>query len=214
MIKLIILILLTTQNCPPNITSGGNCGGNCPSTTIEAVNSMGESTFISCPSPGNSGINCNNFLNDYEYFILGDCLYNSTGELEIALSTSYIKTDLIYQDGVVVVSWVNYGIYDINYYIIESSTGGKVWTEVGRKIEKGDTIYQVKSKPTATTMYYKVVMVDFDGIKFESDISSIKIEPAPTLVKITDLLGREVSDRCGGILLYHYSDGTVIKIAK
>lgn len=211
MIKLIILILFTTQNCPLSITSGGNCGGNCTSTTIEAVDSTGESTFINCPSPGNSGINCSNFMGDYEYFILGDCLYNSTGELEIVLSTSYIKTDLVYQDGVVVVSWLNCGIYNINYYIIEMSTDGKVWLEVDRKTEN---TCQVKDIPTASVMYYKVIAVNFEGIEFESGIKSIRVEPAPTLVKVTDLLGREVSDSFRGIILYCYSDGTTIKTIK
>jgi hypothetical protein len=61
--------------------------------------------------------------------------------------------------------------------------------------------------------YYLLRQTDFDGRWKDSEIISIdnRGESAPLLLKVTNLLGQEVNDDATGVLLYHYSDGTILK---
>ena len=61
--------------------------------------------------------------------------------------------------------------------------------------------------------YYMLRQTDYDGKFEDSEIISIdnRLDSAPTLIKITNSLGQDVKPGEGGILFYHYSDGTIIK---
>ncbi len=61
--------------------------------------------------------------------------------------------------------------------------------------------------------YYMLRQTDYDGKFEDSEIISIdnRLDSAPTLIKITNYLGQDVKPGEGGILFYHYSDGTIIK---
>lgn len=64
-----------------------------------------------------------------------------------------------------------------------------------------------------TISYYVLKQTDFDGKFKYSDIISIdnRKSSGPILVKVTNLLGEEVSNEYRGVLLFVYSDGSVIK---
>lgn len=60
--------------------------------------------------------------------------------------------------------------------------------------------------------YYYLTQTDYDGKIEEFNIISIdNRKTVPQLIKITDILGREVDKDFIGIKLLHYSDGTIIK---
>jgi hypothetical protein len=60
--------------------------------------------------------------------------------------------------------------------------------------------------------YYFLRQTDYDAKWKDSEIISIdnRSDNSPTLIKVTNLLGQEVNDEIG-VLLYHYSDGTIVK---
>ena len=63
-------------------------------------------------------------------------------------------------------------------------------------------------------VYYRLKQVDYDGKETKYDMISVdnRIKVAPTLKKITDVLGHEVAaTETGRVLFFHYDDGTVIK---
>ena len=64
-----------------------------------------------------------------------------------------------------------------------------------------------------TLNYYVLKQTDYDGRYKNSDIISVlsRERVAPTLIKITNLLGQDISDDYHGIVLFYYSDGTIVK---
>jgi hypothetical protein len=68
-------------------------------------------------------------------------------------------------------------------------------------------------EPDQTQNYYRLKQTDFDGQtkKYETVVIDNSVNNTITLVRVVDLLGREVSDSYEGVKLLYYSDGTVVK---
>lgn len=60
--------------------------------------------------------------------------------------------------------------------------------------------------------YYYLTQTDYDGKVKEYEIISVDNRKiTPQLIKVTNILGQEVSEDYPGIKFFHYSDGTIIK---
>lgn len=61
--------------------------------------------------------------------------------------------------------------------------------------------------------YYILRQTDYDGKFKYSEIISVdnRKEFSPTLIKVSNTLGQEVTNELRGVLIFHYSDGTTIK---
>jgi hypothetical protein len=60
--------------------------------------------------------------------------------------------------------------------------------------------------------YYYLSQTDYDGKTKDFNIISIDNRKViPQLIKVTNILGQEVTEDFSGIKFFHYSDGTIIK---
>jgi hypothetical protein len=114
--------------------------------------------------------------------------------------------------------WSTASEYNNDYFTVIKTRDGTNFYNVGFVKGAGNSnqilYYQyIDNNIEEGINYYTLKQTDFDGNTKESDIISIdnRKEFTATLIKITNTLGQEVSSESSGILLYHYSDGTIIK---
>ena len=114
--------------------------------------------------------------------------------------------------------WVTASEINNDYFNIYRSVDGvyfkNIFTVKGAGNSSNNSYYEVIDKEFDPTInYYVLRQTDYDGRWKESDIISVdnRDESAPALVKVTNILGQDVSDDSSGVLLYHYSDGTILR---
>ncbi len=114
-------------------------------------------------------------------------------------------------------SWETATETNNDYFTLFRSVDGvyfkNVFTLKGAGNSVNNLYYEVVDRDFERTInYYFLRQTDYDAKWKDSEIISIdnRSENSPTLIKVTNLLGQEVNNEIG-ILLYHYSDGTVIK---
>ena len=73
------------------------------------------------------------------------------------------------------------------------------------KKSSDETIKLIKELEQFYLTYYKQCIIDADIISIDN-----RKQGGPTLIRVTDLMGRDVHDYVG-IILFIYSDGTIIK---
>jgi hypothetical protein len=70
------------------------------------------------------------------------------------------------------------------------------------------------NKPLTGINYYRLKQFDFDGKVSTSKIIAVSRENENEIlkvIKITNVLGQEVSDDTDGVKIYFFSNGTVLK---
>ena len=116
--------------------------------------------------------------------------------------------------------WYTLSERDADYFLIERSTDGKKWTEVGTIDAVGNSTeineYQLIDVSFASDMnYYRLVQFDNDGTKTKHthivsidnrDIGEVE------LVGIYNLLGQKVDANFSGVQIRLYSDGTTQRV--
>jgi hypothetical protein len=114
--------------------------------------------------------------------------------------------------------WVTASEINNDYFNIYRSVDGvyfkNIFTVKGAGNSSNNSYYEVIDKEFNPTInYYVLRQTDYDGRWKESDIISVdnRDESAPSLVKVTNIIGQDVSDDSSGVLLYHYSDGTILR---
>ncbi len=114
-------------------------------------------------------------------------------------------------------SWETATETNNDYFTLFRSVDGvyfkNVFTLKGAGNSVNNLYYEVIDRDFEKSInYYFLRQTDYDAKWKDSEIISIdnRSENSPTLIKVTNLLGQEVNNEIG-ILLYHYSDGTVIK---
>jgi len=114
-------------------------------------------------------------------------------------------------------SWETATETNNDYFTLFRSVDGvyfkNVFTLKGAGNSVNNLYYEVVDRDFEKAInYYFLRQTDYDAKWKDSEIISIdnRSENSPTLIKVTNLLGQEVNNEIG-ILLYHYSDGTVIK---
>lgn len=103
-----------------------------------------------------------------------------------------------------------------SHYEIYKSTDLQNFEQIGRVASVGNTTQEsnyefIDTNPSEGISYYKLVQVDFDGQTEELKLISNHYL-APTLIAIYNEKGQIVSDDYQGLMIKHYSDGTITKI--
>lgn len=103
-----------------------------------------------------------------------------------------------------------------SHYEIYKSTDLQNFEPIGRVASVGNTTQEsnyefIDTNPSEGISYYKLVQVDFDGQTEELKLISNHFQ-APTLIAIYNEMGQIVSDDYQGLMIKHYSDGTITKI--
>ena len=118
--------------------------------------------------------------------------------------------------------WYTLSERDADYFLIERSTDGKVWTEVGSIDAVGNSIdineYQLIDVTFSSDLnYYRLIQFDNDGTKTKYShiitIDNREFEGAK-LVGIYNLLGQKVDANFSGVQIRLYSDGTTQRVYK
>jgi hypothetical protein len=117
------------------------------------------------------------------------------------------------------IKWVVASQSDNNYFTIEKSSDGVKFEEADNVNGSGNSITMlpysyIDKTPYEGVTYYRLSQTDFNGVlKYFSIISVSKtnISQVLKLIKITNILGQEVSEDSEGIKIYYFSDGSVVK---
>ena len=172
-----------------------NCGNPTNNLTITKTNTTAAPTFTSPTIPTYTGT-CGTFVLPIEllYFIGKSHIYNN--ELRWATASEYNNDYFNIEKSID-------GTYFYNIAIIKGAGDSRSKLEylfIDRDIEDGIN-------------YYVLKQTDYDGKFKYSDIISIdnRKESSPTLIKVTNILGQEVTGELKGVYIFHYSDGTTIK---
>lgn len=106
-----------------------------------------------------------------------------------------------------------------DYFTIEKSYDGYIFKDIDYIVGAGHSTHQLyyeyhdsNTQPFIT--YYRLKQTDYDGKYEYSEIISIdtKVKEKPYLIKVTNMLGQEVTSDYNGLIIYLYSDGTIMKI--
>ena len=118
-------------------------------------------------------------------------------------------------------SWITFSEKNNDYFTLERSDDGLLWEEVGR-VEGAGTVSSkrsykfVETHPKPTINYYRLLQTDYDGKSERFNIISIDNSSLNTvkLMRVTDVLGRELNSDAVGLRFEFYSDGTVVRRAE
>lgn len=119
------------------------------------------------------------------------------------------------------VSWLTATEVNNNYFTIERSIDALNWIAIADIPSEGNSntplYYEYKDYKFEEDRinYYRLKQTDYSGEYEYFDIVQVdtKIEK-PTLIKITNIFGDQISDSYIGIQIYLYSDGSYKKIIK
>jgi hypothetical protein len=100
-----------------------------------------------------------------------------------------------------------------DYYMIERSTDGKEWLEVGKASANGSYEYKLRDYEYLPGInYYRLSQTDNDGTLMVLDVITIDNRiKAGEIVSVVNLLGQPCAIDAAGIVVVQYQNGTVIK---
>jgi hypothetical protein len=144
-------------------------------------------------------------------------IYYNTGVLPIEL----ISFEGYHRDGFNLLTWVSATETNNDFYTLERSIDATNWVSVSNINGAGNSntnlFYEYKDYDASSSLnYYRLKQTDRNGqFKYYNIISidDTKV-PSKQLIKVTNMMGQEVSSDTPGILIYYYSDGTHQKVVK
>ena len=116
-----------------------------------------------------------------------------------------------------IIEWTTITETNNNYFVIKHSSNGIDWREISTVSGAGTSLspinYQYKHEHFNREVinYYSINQVDYNGISREVSILSIDNLSDKTLIKTVNMLGQEVGENYKGIVIYYYSDGSILK---
>lgn len=139
---------------------------------------------------------------------------SSPVNLPIELLSFYGKSHIYYNE----LRWTTASENNNDYFNIEKTRDGTYFYNIstikgaGNSTQKLEYLFIDRDIEDGIN-YYVLKQTDYDGKFKYSDIISIdnRKEFSPTLIKVTNTLGQEVTGELKGIYIFHYSDGTTIK---
>ena len=105
-----------------------------------------------------------------------------------------------------------------DYFTLEKSYDGVVFDFVGKVDGAGNSVelksYNLTDNKINDITYYRLKQTDFNGENKTSSLIAVTRntnEKEFKIIKITNVLGQEVTDDTDGVKIYYFSNGTVLK---
>lgn len=152
----------------------------------------------------------------------GDCSQNNSDFVKMSI-VNPLPIELLYFKGKQIdngnlIEWVTATETNNNYFKLYRSGYPIKWNEVAKVDGVGTSSFShyyryIDEDFISEISYYYLSQTDFDGRSKDFYIISVhnnKIKPV--IVRITNILGQEVNIEFIGLKLFHYSDGTIVKM--
>ena len=106
-----------------------------------------------------------------------------------------------------------------NYFLLERSNDAVNFDEVGTLDGAGNSTSYINysmldKKPYNGITYYRLKQVDYDGKSTTSQIIAVSREENIKdlkVIRVTNIIGQEVTDEYDGVKIYYFNNGTVLK---
>lgn len=194
-------------------------------TSIEILiydNCGGTLLYSNCGAPTLSGSYATLTIGN-TYYIAISSQTMGTGPFTVcfggALPIELISFDGYEKDNVNKLSWITATEINNDYFTIEKSIDGFFWETITIMLGAGNSntpiIYEYEDDTYVYTInYYRLKQTDYNGEYEIFDPIAIdnNLKEVPTLIKITNTIGQEVTPDYRGLKIYTYSDGTIQKI--
>ena len=114
-------------------------------------------------------------------------------------------------------TWMTASEVNNDYFQVERSTNNSEWSVLATVPGAGNSDDEQRYSYadhnfTDGTNFYRLTQVDFNGQESKSEVIAINsVKKDATLLRITNLLGQEVTEATPGLKLFVYSDGTIIR---
>lgn len=115
-------------------------------------------------------------------------------------------------------TWITASEYNNDYFTLERSYDAVYFQELIKLKGAGNSStllsYSFKdTDPNNGINYYRLTQTDFNGQSISYTPISVyySTDNLPILIKITDILGRAVSETADCIKIYYFSDGSILK---
>lgn len=120
------------------------------------------------------------------------------------------------------ITWITVTEINNDYYTLERSTDGLIWSEITVTDGAGNSLtpilylFKDYNYIKDVTNYYRLKQTDFNGAFKYFNIIHItpNITPKPKLLTIYNYMGQEVNNSATGFLIELYDDGSTKKIYK
>lgn len=208
--------------------------------TLLVNETANQLTPLSTQTIDNASCN-SNFSTWYSWSFSYTATYSGSGYIEILINTVYGGPTSVYLDdfdvaesnalpielvyfkgksygGYNKLNWYTASENNNDYFTIEKTVDGVYYYNLCKIKGAGESrfglSYEYLDRDISDGIsYYVLRQTDYDGKYKRSDIISIdnRDKATPLLIKVTNLLGQEVTNEYKGILLFIYSDGTIIK---
>lgn len=134
-------------------------------------------------------------------------------QITVPLPVELISFDGYKEDDKNILIWSTSSEHNSDYFVLERSQDGNIWSHVanisavGNSIEVNKYIYQ----DLRFNGYYRLFQYDIDGtMTYLGDIALID-NKIKYILKAYDLSGREVGTDYTGVVILIYSDGSIVK---
>ena len=221
-----------------NVTSGGNAAdinlsghtGSVVKWQRDVVSTFATATDIANTTTSVTGTSMGAITQTIYYRAVvqnGTCPSINSAYVTITV-VSGLPIELLYFSGVEYGSvnnlyWSTASEDNNDYFNIEKSTDGEVWTVICKLKGAGNSINKLNysfldDNVERTVNYYKLKQTDYDGKFKYSEIISIdnrNISKSKMIDKTTNILGQEVNiEYYRGLVIIYYTDGSSEKIIK
>lgn len=217
-----------TSGCPPTTApmrcsyaaGGGSTGMN--STTA------GSSTEYSESALGDRWISDATVTAGVTYILLIDNFSSTTSPFDLnfggtatwnctvlSMTLKKFNAEAHYDYNTLI--WTTASERNNDYFIVEGSTDGYVFQQLGTVKGSGttntDRSYSFKAdNPQKVVNYYRLTTVDENGSRVHYQSVSVDNKTAVVLLKTYNMLGQEVEAGTKGLVFEYYSDGTTKKV--
>jgi hypothetical protein len=122
-----------------------------------------------------------------------------------------------YKDKLIYLAWASATETNNNYYSLDRSIDGLIWTHLLNITGEGTTTetqyYRaIDSNPVIGTDYYRLTQVDFNGTSVSYTPIAVNVPYfQKKIIKITNELGQEITSTTKGFFVIFYDNGTISK---
>jgi hypothetical protein len=190
---------------------------NSSATNLSRV--AGTFTVTKCGTPSStgtitiSGTSPSAFSSPSVPSYSGDC-----SSLNIVLPIELLSFEARKSENFNLITWKTAAEIENDFFTVFKSYDGHNFEVLGYVKGAGNTTIEnsyslVDRDRVDGIVYYQLKQTNYNGESQFSDLISIdnSLNTKAHLIKITNLIGQEVSENESGILIYHFSDGSNLK---